>query len=55
MTLDSLQLSSAMTGGPNPEREGIDIWFVILSVAKPSRAPSPAASVMSSHNLVRPL
>ena len=37
-----------MTGGPNPEGEGIDIWFVILEVAKPTRAPSTAASVISS-------
>ena len=49
----SFQLSSAMTGGPNPEREGIDVWFVILEVARPTRAPSTAASVISSHNLVR--
>ena len=51
--LMSFQLSSAMTGGPNPEREGIDVWFVILEVARPTRAPSTAASVISSHNLVR--
>ena len=38
-----------MTGGPNPEREGIDVCFVILEVAKPTRVPS----VISSHNLVR--
>jgi hypothetical protein len=38
------QLSSAVSPGPNPEREGIDVWFVLLEVARLTSSPSSAAS-----------